>query len=194
MVHHEMHTSFAEMHLFQANDGQLFLRSRPRPWLMLRALRKNQVSFSLTLLLPTPVSTTLGSSLCSRKRSCLRSIYSDSTTHVKFAGAARGQIPYGQRCETGLSSEWLPLCDGLWPIFRWLQEVVILRNPDILEFLQPTQCAYADDLAVAASSFRDLLTALAPAFRSVDHIAGLNLNQYGTEERESLVVLVIREW
>ena len=37
------------------------------------------------------------------------------------------------------------------------------------------------------------MTALAPAFRSVDHIAGLNLNyrkccgvQYGTEERKSL--------
>ena len=46
------------------------------------------------------------------------------------------------------------------PIFRWLQEAVIPRNPDNLEFFQPTQCAYADDLAVAASSFRDLMTAL----------------------------------
>ena len=40
---------------------------------------------------------------------------------------------------------------------------------------------------------RTVMTALAPAFRSVDHIAGLNLNyrkccsgQYGTEGRESL--------
>ena len=79
------------------------------------------------------------------------------------------------------------------PIFRWLQETVIPRNPHNLEFLQPVQSAYADDFAVAASSFRDLRTALAPAFHSVDHIAGLNLNhrkccwvQYGTEERESL--------
>ena len=55
------------------------------------------------------------------------------------------------------------------------------------------QCAYADYLAVAASSFRGLLTALAPAFHSVDHIAGLNLNyrkccwvQYGSQGRESL--------
>ena len=37
-----------------------------------------------------------------------------------------------------------------------------------LEFLQPTQCADADDLAVASSSFRGLMYALAPAFRSVD--------------------------
>ena len=41
--------------------------------------------------------------------------------------------------------------------------------------------------------FSDLMTAVAPAFHSVDHIADFNLNyrkccwvQYGTEERESL--------
>ena len=79
------------------------------------------------------------------------------------------------------------------PIFRWLQETIIPRNPENLDFLQPTQCAYADDLAVASLSFRGLMTALAPAFRSVDYIAGLNLNyrkccwvQYGTEGRQSL--------
>ena len=79
------------------------------------------------------------------------------------------------------------------PIFRWLQETVIPRNPHNLDFLEPVQCAYADDLAVAASCFRDLMTALAPAFHSVDPTAGINLNyrkccwvQYGNEERESL--------
>ena len=79
------------------------------------------------------------------------------------------------------------------PVFRWLQETVIPRNPHNMDFLQPVQCAYADDLVVAASSFRDLMTALAPAFHSVAYIAGLNLNyrkccwiQYGSEGRESL--------
>ena len=79
------------------------------------------------------------------------------------------------------------------PIFRWLQETVIPRNPDNLDFLQPAQGAYADDLAVASSSFMGLMAALAPAFHSVDHVAGLTLNyrrccwvQYGTEGRESL--------
>ena len=38
------------------------------------------------------------------------------------------------------------------PIFRWLQESIIPKNPDNLEFLQPAQCAYANDLAVASSS------------------------------------------
>ena len=79
------------------------------------------------------------------------------------------------------------------PIFRWLQETIIPKNPDNLDFLQPAQCACADDLAVASSSFRGLMTALAPALRSVDSIAGLNLNyrkrcwvQYGNEEHDSL--------
>ena len=40
----------------------------------------------------------------------------------------------------------------------------------------PAQCAHADDLAFASSSFRDLMVVLAPAFRSIDYIAGLNLN------------------
>ena len=80
-----------------------------------------------------------------------------------------------------------------WPSTRWLQESIIPRNLDNLEFLQPAQCAYADDLAVASFSFRGLMTALAPTFRSVDSIDGLNLNcrkccwvHYGTEERDSL--------
>ena len=78
-------------------------------------------------------------------------------------------------------------------IFRCFHETIIPKNPDNLDFLQPAQCAYADDLAVASSSYRDVMSALAPAFRSVDYIAGLNLNyrtccwvQYDTEERESL--------
>ena len=36
------------------------------------------------------------------------------------------------------------------PIFRWLQGAIMPKNPDNLEFLQPAQCAYADDLAVAS--------------------------------------------
>ena len=69
LVHHEMHTSFAEMHFFQADDGQ-HLWDRDHLWLMLRALRKNHVSFWLTLLLPIPLSITHGSSLWLRTLSC----------------------------------------------------------------------------------------------------------------------------
>ena len=79
------------------------------------------------------------------------------------------------------------------PIFRWLQESIVPRNVDNLEFLQPAQCAYADDITIASSSFRDLMVVLAPAFRSIDNIAGLNLNvrkscwvEYGNDELASL--------
>ena len=62
------------------------------------------------------------------------------------------------------------------PIFRWLQDAIIPRNPAGVDFLQPAQCAYADDLAVAAPSFWCFMTSLAPAIQTVDEIAGLNLN------------------
>ena len=84
------------------------------------------------------------------------------------------------------------------PIFRRLQETIIPKNPDNLDFLQPAQSAYADDLAVASSSFRELMSALARAFRSVDYIDGLNLNyrkccwvQCGTEGRDSLQTWIL---
>ena len=77
--------------------------------------------------------------------------------------------------------------------FRSLQETINPKNPDNLDFLQPAQCAYADDLAIASSPFRDLMVALAPAFRSIDYIAGLNLNyrecgwvQYDNDEHDWL--------
>ena len=49
------------------------------------------------------------------------------------------------------------------PIFRWAQDAIIPRNPAGLDFLQLFPCAYADDFAVAASSFRRLMTTLTPA-------------------------------
>ena len=80
------------------------------------------------------------------------------------------------------------------PIFRWLQDAIIPRNPPGLDFLQHVPCAYGDDFTVAASSFRRLRTALTPAFKVVDQTAGLNLNhrkccwvQYGSESCQSLV-------
>ena len=74
------------------------------------------------------------------------------------------------------------------PIFRWLHDSIIPRNPAAPDFLQPSPCAHADDLAVAASSFRSLMTALSPAFEVVDRVAGRNLDhrkccwvQYGID-------------
>ena len=49
------------------------------------------------------------------------------------------------------------------PIFRWLHDSIIPRNPVAPDFLQPSPCAYGDDFAVAASFFQTLLTALSRA-------------------------------
>ena len=106
----------------------------------------------------------------------LRSFYSDSITHVEFVGADRGQFLMARGVRQGCPASGFLFAMAIDPIFGWLQETVIPRNPDNLDFLQPTQCAYADDLAVAFLSFRGLMTAQTPAFHSGDLIADLNLN------------------
>ena len=106
----------------------------------------------------------------------LRSTYRDSITHVEFAGAERGQFLVARRVRQGCLASSFLFAMAFDPIFRWLQESMIPRNPDNLEFFQLAQCAHADDLAVASSSFRGLMTALALAFLSVDSIAGLNFD------------------
>ena len=63
------------------------------------------------------------------------------------------------------------------PIFRWLQEAIIPRNSAVLDFLQSVSCACADDLAVAASSFRRLMTVVALAFQTMDQITGQKKSQ-----------------
>ena len=79
------------------------------------------------------------------------------------------------------------------PIFRWLQESIIPRNLGNLEYLQLVQCAFANDLAIASSSSRELMVALAPAVCSIDCIGGLTLSfrkrcwfQYGNDDLASL--------
>ena len=126
------------------------------------------------------MSITPGSSLCLRTLGCpafsvasLRSMYRDSITHVEFAGADRGQSLMARGVRQGCLASGFLFVMAFDPIFRWLQESIISRNTDNLEFLQPALCAYADDFAVASSSFRQLMSALAPEFRSVDYIAGL---------------------
>ena len=103
-----------------------------------------------------------------------RSIYNDSSTHVEFAGAIRGQFLLARGVTQSCPASGFLFAMAFDPIFIWLEETIIPRNPDNLEFWLPAQCAYADDLAVALFSFRGLMTALAPALHSVDHVAGLN--------------------
>ena len=93
---------------------------------------------------------------------------------VEFTGTTPKQFLMARGVRQGCPASGFLFAVAFDPIFRCLQDAIIPRNPAGLDFLQPVQCAHADDLAVAASSFRDLMTALAPAFHSVDHIAGLN--------------------
>ena len=199
LVHHEMHTSFVEMYLFQAHDRQhLWDRDHSSG---------SYCACSARFRCPVD-----GLCCClSQRQSCLdppcdredwtawfyqplpAKFFYDCTTHVEFAGTTGWQFLMAGGVRQGCPASGFLFAMDFDPIFRWLQETIIPRNPDNLHFLQPTQFAYADDLAVAASSFRGLMTALAPAFRSVDHTAGLYLTyrkccwpQYGTEGRESL--------
>ena len=94
----------------------------------------------------------------------LRSIYSDSIAHVEFAGAGRGQFLIARGVRQGCPASGFLFAMAFDPIFRWPQESIIPRNLDNLDFLQLAQCAYADDLAVASSSFGELMSAMAPAF------------------------------
>ena len=77
-----------------------------------------------TLRLHIPVSITLGSSLCSRKQSCLVSSAASCKVFTTTAPRTWHSLEqlvgffYGQRCETWLSSERLSSCDGLRPEFQ----------------------------------------------------------------------------
>ena len=79
--------------------------------------------------------------------------FQDSTTHVEFAGAHRGHFLMARGVRKGCPASGFLFAMAVDPIFRWLQETIIPWKLDNLDFLQPAQCAYADDVAVASSSF-----------------------------------------
>ena len=106
----------------------------------------------------------------------LRTICYDSTTHVEFATMTRGQFHMARGVRQGCPASGVLFAMTFDPIFRWLQNAVIPRSPSGLYFLQPVQCAYADDFAIVATPFRRLFTALVPAFQAMDSVAGLALN------------------
>ena len=137
-----------------------------------------------------------------RWQSCLRSFVvllpmtcCDSTTHVEFTGMTRDQFfmtrGVRQGCPATSCLRWLSI-----PVFRFLQDLVIPRNPDGLDILQTVQNASADDLAVAASFFRDLMSALSHLHSALWTVLLGSIwiigrkccwVQYGSEGRESLL-------
>ena len=115
-----------------------------------------------------------------------------SITHVDFVGARRRQFLMARGVRQGCLANGFLFAMAFDPIFRWLQESIILMNVDNLESLQLTQRPYIEDLAIASSSFRELMFARAPAFRTIDCIVGSNLNfrnccwvQTGNEDHDS---------
>ena len=73
-----------------------------------------------------------------------------------------------------MPSEWIPFSISFVPFFFGGYTMGIIPR-ETSPRLQPTPCASADDFAVAAPSFRTLVPAIAPAFRTVDKVTGMNL-------------------
>ena len=89
-------------------------------------------------------------------------------TPCGFFGSRMRTIP-DDRNKTRLSFKLLLVYIGIFdPNFRWVQDSIVPRNADNLEFFQPAQCPFA------AWSLRDLMLARAPVFRSVDCSVGLH--------------------
>ena len=156
----QMHTSFAEMYLFQANDGQHLWnwdhRSGP---CRVCAARIRRPSDWLCCCLHQCQS--LLDPLCDREHWIAWFSLSFYGKYLQGQHHTRGMC--GSRTRTNpllargvrqgcLASGFL-FAMAFDPIFRWLQESIIPRIVDNLEFLQSTHCAYADDLAVASFSF-----------------------------------------
>ena len=108
-------------------------------------------------------------------RQFLRTIYSNCMTEVEFAGKARGQFLMARGVRQGCPASGFLFATAFDPIFRWLHDSIIPRNPAAPDFLQPSPFACADDFAVVPTSCRLLMTALSQAFEVVDRVAGLSL-------------------
>ena len=118
----------------------------------------------------------------------LRSIYVYSNTEVEFAEKAGGHFFMAKGVRQGCPASGFLFAKAFDPFFPWLHDKVIPH------FLQPSPCAYADDFAVTAPSFRSFMAALSPAFAVIDRVPGLNLNhrkccwvQYGSDSCHELL-------
>ena len=158
LVHLEMFSSSSKLYLCRQMTDNTFSRSRLLPLLILRVPHKSQFFSNLSLFAVSFVESTTTAPHASNA----------------FAGMHRGQFLMDRGVRQGCPASGFLFAMAFDPLFRWLQDSIIPSNPAGLDFLQPAQCAYADDVTVAALSFWALMTSLALAFQTVDHIAGLN--------------------
>ena len=98
--------------------------------------------------------------------------------HHKCPACSRhsGAVRDDERRMPRLSSELLPVYDGLDLVFRWLMTNVLPPEPHRPQSLQRTACACSDDIAFAIGSLRESLPIVADAFTCVDHVTGMSLN------------------
>ena len=124
LVHHEMHTSFTEMHLLQQMTDDIFeiettavahVACAPQEsGNLLTDFAAAYPCVNHSWIFSVLENTELPGFICR----FLRSIYSDSITHVDFCGSRPRTILHGQRCKTGLSSEWFLFCNGIRPYLQ----------------------------------------------------------------------------
>ena len=67
---------------------------------------------------------------------------------MELAGAERGHFLLARGVRQGCLVSGFFFAMAFDPIFRCLQETIVSKSLDHLDFLQPAQCAYADDFAV----------------------------------------------
>ena len=67
----------------------------------------------------------------------MRMIHCDSTTHVEFVGKIRGQFFMAWGVRQGSPASGFLFAMAFDPIFRWLQDTIIPKNPAAQDFLQP---------------------------------------------------------
>ena len=106
----------------------------------------------------------------------LRRIYSESITAVEHAGQVRSHFAMAKGGSQGRPASGFLSAMAFDPIFKCLVEEIIPKDLSVADFLQPTACANTNDFAVVAPSFRKLMPAVAPAFRTFDEVTGMEVN------------------
>ena len=77
-----------------------------------------------------------------------RIVFIPNTTRVEFEGMTRGQFLTASGVRQCCLASGFLFAMAFDLIFLCLQDAIIPRNPDGLDFLKPAQCAYADNFAV----------------------------------------------
>ena len=88
-------------------------------------------------------------------------IYCNSITQVEFLGKSRSSSLWPGVSDRDVQRAFFFFFFATaFDPYRWLHDTVIPENLADPDFLQRSPCAYADDFAVASSSFQLLVTAL----------------------------------